>query len=124
MSEGFLEGYVIMDVNTENKTFDQLPAAQQRAMLERFVQVGEPSDGHFIQKARALCRELKIYLQFGFLHRVEKNSSAGGTALYNAVGLFDPDGDLINLCESQALWQPMCLQPKAGTTNESATCRC
>ena len=94
LSEGFLEGYVIMDVNTKNETFDALPTASQQAVLRRFIQIGEPDNGTYIAKARALSKELKIFLQFGFLHRI-------GGKVYNAVALFDDDGDVVNLYHSE-----------------------
>ena len=91
MSEGFLEGYVIEAVNTANATFSAMPEPAKQDLLRRFLEIGEPSDGPYLAKAKALTKKLRIWLQFGFLHRV-------GGQVYNGVALFDPDGDMVNLC--------------------------
>ena len=91
MSEGFLEGYVIEAVNTANATFSAMPEPAKQGLLRRFLEIGEPSDGPYLAKAKALTKKLRIWLQFGFLHRV-------GGQVYNGVALFDPDGDMVNLC--------------------------
>ena len=67
LSEGFLEGYVIEDVCTNNASFVALSPSAQKAAIARFKAIAEPLDGPYIAKAKALSRELGIYLQFGFL---------------------------------------------------------
>lgn len=78
--EGVLEGYVINEVNetTENK----------QEIVKKFKALAEPLDGIYIQKASALCKELGIYLVFGFLEMQ-------GDQTLNSVILIDPDGDII-----------------------------
>ena len=77
LSEGFLEGYVIEDVCTNNASFVSLSPSAQKAAIARFKAIAEPLDGPYIAKAKALSRELGIYLQFGFLQvgRVVSRSS-------------------------------------------------
>jgi predicted amidohydrolase len=45
-------------------------------------------DGPYLKRAAELCRELSIYLVFGFLRKE-------GTDLFNTVALFDPQGTII-----------------------------
>ena len=80
--EGALEGYVINEVGGEKDE-------QKRARLtEKFLQLAEPIDGPYLQKASDLCDELDVYLVLGFLER-------RGESLYNTAALIDPDGDMI-----------------------------
>ena len=80
--EGVLEGYVINEVNREKDR------SKKSALLQKFLQLGEPIDGNYIRKACALSDELDIYLVLGFLERQ-------GDLLYNSAVLIDPDGDII-----------------------------
>ena len=60
-----------------------------RVTKEKMLEVAQSiPDGPYLQRASDLCRELGIYLVFGFLHNE-------GTDLFNTVALFDPDGAII-----------------------------
>ena len=80
--EGVLEGYVVNEVNAEKDSLKKV------VLLEKFMALGEPIDGPYIQKASDLCVELRIYLVLGFLERREKK-------LLNSAILIDPEGDII-----------------------------
>lgn len=79
--EGVLEGYVINEVNGKKES-------EKKEITNKFIELAEPVDGEFIQKACNLCDKLDVYLVFGFL---EKRDSK----LYNSVILIDPDGDIV-----------------------------
>ena len=116
MSEGFLEGYVIEAVNTANATFSAMPEPAKQGLLRRFLEIGEPSDGPYLAKAKALTKKLRIWLQFGFLHRV-------GGQVYNGVALFDPDGDMVNLCAPQPAHPELSTPTPCPTLAGSSTAR-
>ena len=80
--EGVLEGYVINEVNGVKSEADK------KEIIQKFIELAEPIDGEYIQKACNLCDKLDIYLVFGFL---EKRDSK----LYNSVILIDTDGDIV-----------------------------
>lgn len=80
--EGVLEGYVINEVN------DVKEPESMKKIRENFINLGEPIDGPYIQKACALSDELNIFLVLGFLER-------RASLLYNTAILIDPDGDII-----------------------------
>ncbi|MBN1348804.1 carbon-nitrogen hydrolase family protein [candidate division KSB1 bacterium] len=80
--EGALDGYVINEVNEEK---NQLKKAESEA---RFLELAESIDGLYIEKARQLAKELRIFLVFGFLERAHKT-------LHNTVILLDTEGDII-----------------------------
>lgn len=80
--EGALEGYVINEVNREEDE------NKKKELKQQFIDLGEPMNGPYIQKACALCSDLSIYLVLGFLERREDT-------LYNTAILIDPDGDIV-----------------------------
>ncbi len=56
---------------------------------ERMLEVAQTvPDGQYIVRARKLCRELEIYLVFGFLERVEKK-------MFNSLVMIDPQGEIL-----------------------------
>ena len=73
--ESVLDGYV----------FNADPTSQLADLLEIAQTV---PDGSYIQRAGALCKELGIYLIFGFLEREEQT-------LFNACVMLDPQGEVI-----------------------------
>lgn len=80
--EGALEGYVINEVN------DVKEPAARRAIVKRFLDLGEPIDGPYFKQAQALADELDIFFVLGFLER-------RGDSLFNTAALIDPDGDIV-----------------------------
>ncbi len=74
--ETVLDGYICGKKDPKVTKEDMLGAAQSIP------------DGPYLQRAAKLCRELSIYLVFGFLHK-------DGTELFNTVALFDPQGAII-----------------------------
>lgn len=80
--EGALDGYVINDVNAETD-----PESREKA-VQRFIELAEPLDGEYINKAVELSRELEIFFVLGFLEK-------SGEDLLNTVIMIDPDGDII-----------------------------
>lgn len=80
--EGVLEGYVINKVNAVTDPADR------EAIVKRFIELAEPLDGPYIQKARALASELGVFFVLGFLER-------RGEELFNSAILIDPEGDII-----------------------------
>ncbi|MFC1613741.1 carbon-nitrogen hydrolase family protein [Gemmatimonadota bacterium] len=76
--EGVLEGYVINEVNQERDP-------EKKALL---IQLGEPLDGLYIEKACRLAKELDIFFVFGFLERSD-------SLLFNTAVLIDPEGEII-----------------------------
>jgi len=75
MTEGVLEGYVVMDV-IENPD-------RKAAMLE----IAEPIDGPYIRRFQRLARSLKTCLAFGFAERV-------GRQVYNTAVFLDQRGKI------------------------------
>ena len=73
--EGFLEGYVVMDVVANS--------AKAQAMHE----IAEPLDGPYLRRFRKLARELEVNLCFGFAERA-------GPDVYNCAAFITPDGDI------------------------------
>ena len=73
--ECVLDGYVASHPDTDSK--------EQMLGIAQTV-----PDGPYIVRARDLCRELGIFLIFGFLERVDDN-------LFNTCCLIDPRGDLL-----------------------------
>ena len=73
--ESVLDGYV----------FNEDPTSTREGMLEIAQTV---PDGAYIRRAGELCRELGIYLIFGFLEREEQE-------LFNACAMLDPQGQVI-----------------------------
>ena len=101
--EGALDGYVINEVNAV------INPEQKSKIIERFLLLGEPLNGPFIQKASGLADELSIFLVLCFLQR-------DGDNLYNSAALFDQDGDIIGLYSKTHFAQgyainPQCYQP-------------
>jgi predicted amidohydrolase len=80
--EGILEGYVINEVNAVKDP------KEKKEILKKFKSVAETVNGEYITKACNICKELNIYLVFGFLE--ERNAK-----LYNTVILIDPEGDIV-----------------------------
>jgi len=76
--EGFLEGYVGNDKANKDLT------------RERYLQVGEPVEGPFMQRARGLARELKIHLVMGFAER-------RGEEMFNSVAVISPQGEIAGM---------------------------
>lgn len=73
--EGTLDGYVC--------------CAAPDVTRERMLAIAQDvPDGPYLQRAAAVCRELGVYLVFGFLER-------DGGELFNACALFDPQGEII-----------------------------
>ena len=75
--ESFLDGYVANE--GQNQPFHS---------MEKYLMVGEPMDGPFMGKIRALARELHIHLLVGFAER-------RGEEMFNSVALFSPEGKLL-----------------------------
>jgi predicted amidohydrolase len=73
--EGFLEGYVVMDV----------VAHPEKAALMH--EIAEPRDGPYVRRFRRLARELRVNLCFGFAERV-------GREVYNCAAFIGPDGQI------------------------------
>lgn len=74
--EGFLDGY------TGNVKFT--PGLTH----EKYLQIGEPIDGPWVNRIAALASELKIYLAVGFAER-------RGQEMYNSVAVFSPVGEMV-----------------------------
>lgn len=72
--EGFLEGYVVMDVIEDPDL--------RAAMWE----IAEPPDGPYIQRFSDLAAELSIVLCFGYAERRDDG-------VYNAAIIFGPEGE-------------------------------
>jgi len=72
--EGFLEGYVGNDVNTD-------------LTREKYFAIGETIDGPSINRVRELARELKIHFGLGFAERQ-------GTRMFNSFVVFAPTGEI------------------------------
>ena len=70
--ESVLDGYV----------FNEDPTSTRQGMLEIAQTV---PDGAYLRRAGQLCRELDVYLIFGFLEREEQE-------LFNACAMIDPQG--------------------------------
>ncbi len=75
--ESFLDGYVANE--GQNQPFHT---------MEKYLAVGEPIDGPYLAKIRALPSELQIHLLVGFAER-------RGDEMFNSVALFSPDGRLL-----------------------------
>ena len=73
--EGFLEGYVAMDVIEHPE--------KEAAMLE----IAEPIDGPYVLRFRRLAGELRTCLCLGFAQRI-------GDEVYNAAAFIDHDGEI------------------------------
>ena len=73
--ESVLDGYV----------FNEDPTSTRQGMLEIAQTV---PDGAYLRRAGQLCRELGVYLIFGFLEREEQE-------LFNACAMIDPQGQVI-----------------------------
>ena len=97
--EGVLDGYVINEVNAV------IDPEQKSKIIERFLLLGEPLNGPFIQKASGLADELNIFLVLGFLRR-------DGDNLYNSAALFDQDGDIIGLYSKTHFAQGYAINPQ------------
>ena len=74
--EGFLDGY------TGNVKFT--PGLTH----EKYLQIGEPIDGPWMNRIAALASDLKVYLAVGFAER-------RGQEMYNSVAVFSPVGELV-----------------------------
>ncbi len=103
--EGALEGYVI---NQVNKTEDP---QEKETIVEKFKQLGEPLNGPYIQKARALSDELNVFFALGFLER-------RGDRLFNSVILIDPDGDIIARYSKTHFAQGYTINPSCYTAGD------
>lgn len=87
-TEGFLEGYVANEKLAEGLTWD------------RYLEVGEPIDGPWIQKVRELADDLNVYLLLGFAERRRSE-------MYNAALLVSPSGAIIgHYTKSHAMAEP------------------
>jgi len=75
LTEGALEGYVVMDV------------FEGRATAAQMLAIAEPIDGPYIQRFQQLARLLKICLCFGFAERI-------GDEVYNAALFLDTQGNI------------------------------
>jgi len=75
MTEGALEGYVVMDV-IEGR-------AEPAAMLE----IAEPLDGPYIQRFQKLACQLRTCLAFGFAEQI-------GDEVYNCAIFLDEQGEI------------------------------
>ena len=96
--EGVLEGYVINEVNEEENP------EEKAHMLEKFLELGEPIDGPYINKACLLADELNIYLVLGFLEHE-------GRLLYNTAILIDPEGEIIGKYSKSHFYQGYTVNP-------------
>ena len=72
--EGFLEGYIVMDVIEDPDRRDDM------------WDVAEPPDGPYIQRFSGLARELSIVLCFGYAEQRDDG-------VYNAAIILGPDGE-------------------------------
>ena len=96
--EGVLEGYVINEVNQEEDP-------EKKAHLQqKFLELGEPIDGPYINKACLLADELNIYLVLGFLERE-------GRLLHNTAILIDPEGEIIGKYSKTHFYQGYTVNP-------------
>ena len=75
ITEGALEGYVVMDV------------VEGRASAEALIEVAEPIDGPYIRRFQKLARTLKTCLAFGFAERI-------GNEAYNCALFLDEQGEI------------------------------
>ncbi len=75
ITEGALEGYVVMDV------------VEGRAEAEDLIDVAEPIDGPYIRRFQKLARTLNTCLAFGFAERI-------GDEAYNCALFLDQDGEI------------------------------
>ena len=75
ITEGALEGYVVMDV------------VEGRASAEDLIEVAEPIDGPYIRRFQKLARSLKTCLAFGFAERI-------GDEAFNCALFLDQDGEI------------------------------
>jgi predicted amidohydrolase len=75
ITEGALEGYVIMDV------------INQPELANRLVEVAEPIDGIYIRRFRKLAKNLDLCLCLGFAERINKE-------IYNSAIFIDNDGEI------------------------------
>ena len=75
ITEGALEGYVVMDV------------VEGRASAEDLIEVAEPIDGPYIRRFQKLACTLKTCLAFGFAERI-------GDESYNCALFLDQDGEI------------------------------
>ena len=75
ITEGALEGYVVMDV------------VEGRATAEDLIEVAEPIDGPYIRRFRKLARTLKTCLAFGFAERIDDEA-------YNCALFLDEQGEI------------------------------
>ena len=75
ITEGALEGYVVMDV------------VEGRASAEDLLEVAEPIDGPYIRRFQKLARSLKTCLAFGFAERI-------GDEAFNCALFLDQDGEI------------------------------
>ena len=74
--EGFLDGYTSNVKLTPNLT------------RERFLKIGEPLDGPWMQETAGLANNLGVHLSIGFAER-------RGDDMYNSVAVFSPLGELV-----------------------------
>jgi len=74
--EGFLEGYLWNDDDP------------QRFTRAQYVDIGETVDGPFLDRVRALARDLNIYLVVGFAERRD-------AYMYNSVIVCSPQGETV-----------------------------
>lgn len=72
--EGFLDGYTGNPKYTPGLT------------RERYLRIGEPLNGRWLQKVAALARDLQIHVAIGFAERV-------GDQMFNSVAVYSPDGE-------------------------------
>ena len=80
--ECILDGYVIEEANGIKDSMEKI------RVTEHIRAMAEPIDGPYIQKARKLALELKVYFVFGFLETRDSK-------LYNTAIFIDPEGDII-----------------------------
>jgi predicted amidohydrolase len=104
--EGALDGYVINEVNAEQDP------DRKKALVEKFIELGEPIDGPYIGKASALCRELHVYLVLGFLEK-------RGESLLNTAILIDPEGDIIGRYSKTHFAQGYTVNPTCYTPGDA-----
>jgi predicted amidohydrolase len=75
MTEGALEGYVVMDV------------IEGRAAASAMLEIAEALDGPYIQRFQRLARQLHTCLGFGFAERI-------GNEAYNCAIFLDERGEI------------------------------
>ncbi len=75
ITEGALEGYVVMDV------------VEGRASAADLIEVAEPIDGPYIRRFQKLARTLNTCLAFGFAERI-------GDEAFNCALFLDQDGEI------------------------------